>query len=200
MTQLDFFVRASVPDPYTILGVKLRPFSLGHFFLMRRFDCAFSAENQSSGGILDLLLGIAICSHTYDGFLEFIQDDKAFTEWMQHWQKHIATLIETDKDFNFLHKMMDFESYMKDGVQLPKFSTEPTSHDTKHSGAHWTQIVLGVIMSEYGYDYDRAINMPLSRALADYYKVMEKHGVVTLLTDEEIQMLEEAEKMNHGNQ
>jgi hypothetical protein len=195
LTQLDNYVRAAVPDPYTILGVKLRPFCIGHFFLMQRFNCAFSSENEETlGNVEDLLLAISICSRTYEEFIEFINDPAHFNKWCKQWGIEVTKALKKDKNFNFLHKMMLFKEYMKNGLIVPKFFEGDNQGDGKTSGAHWSQSVLLVLTGELGYTYSEAVNMPLSKALADYFKWAEKGGMVTLMNDDELEAVAEIEK------
>ena len=55
---LDYY-QAAVPDGWQILGVKLRPLSLGHLILLKRYGSAFVV-----GGIpteADLVLTYRVC-------------------------------------------------------------------------------------------------------------------------------------------
>lgn len=195
--QLDHYVKSAIPEPYTILGVRLRPFSLGSYFLMERFDVGFIDEDVDRvGGIPDLLLAIAICSRTYEEFLEFIDNEKEFNKWTKTWGKQVNKQAKTDKNFNLLYKFMDFEKYMKDGVRVPKYFEGDADGDGKSSGAHWTQCLLLTLTSELGYTQTEALNMPVSKALADYFKWAETKGMVSLMDDDELEMVEEMEKVN----
>ena len=82
---------------------------------------------------------------------------------------------------------------MKNGVVTPKFFNVDEG-DAKTSGAHWSQSVQSVLMSELGYGSSEVLNMPLSKALSDYYKWAEKSGMVALMTDDELADVEELEK------
>lgn len=189
--QLDHYVKSAIPEPYTILGVRLRPFSLGSYFLMERFDVGFVDDNKERiGGIPDLLLAIAICSRTYEEFLEFINDEPSFNKWAKDWGKQVKKQSKKDKNFNLLYKFMLFENYMKEGIQVPKYFEGENANEGDPSGAHWTQSVLLILTSELGYSYSEALNMPLSKALADYYKWAENNGSVTLMNDEELEIVE----------
>jgi hypothetical protein len=75
LRQLDNYVQAAIQEPFNVLGLELRPLSLGHVFLMRRFDCPFASDDPNQmGGCPDLCLATLICSRTYEGFLEFINN------------------------------------------------------------------------------------------------------------------------------
>src|SRR4051794_3578091 len=115
MASVERYVNATIPDPYTILGLRLRPFSLGHYFLFRRFNCAFGSDNpEGKGGIDDLLLALCICSRTYDEFLEFIQDGSQFQKWTARWGKAVVKQIKRERDFNMFEKFLLFKRYMNE--------------------------------------------------------------------------------------
>jgi hypothetical protein len=69
---LERLVNKIVPkNREPILGLELRPFCLGHYFLMEKYKCAFISEVGGEVGFSDLLIGLLICSRTYEEFLEF---------------------------------------------------------------------------------------------------------------------------------
>jgi len=188
MSQLEQYVRAAIPEPYIILGVKLRPFSLGHYLLMARFDCAFAADSEKKGGVADLLLGIAICCRTFEDFIEFINEEETFNNWFEQWGKEVKKVM-AEPSFNILYKIEDFKSYMRNGIDVPEYCPEEREN-SKPSGAHWSQSVLLILTSELGYTYSEAVNIPMSKALYDYFKWAETNGMVSLMGDEDKQYAE----------
>ena len=65
------FYQAAVPDGWQILGVRLRPLSLGHLILLHRHESAFVL-----GGIPepeDLVLSVLVCARTYEDALELVE-------------------------------------------------------------------------------------------------------------------------------
>lgn len=194
MMQLAHYTRAMLPEPFTVLGCRLKPFCLGHYFLMNRFDCAFASDGiNNTCGIVDLLLAVTICSRTSDEFIAFVSDDKAFNAYMKKWSKHIQRSIVQNK-LNFMESVLLFQKYMRDGVRLPAIDNENNDSNTKVSGAHWSQSVLSVLMSEYGCSEKEALNMPLSKALSDYCKFLEKNGSITFTSDEDLADIEAQRK------
>jgi hypothetical protein len=191
-SQLQSYTEALIPTPYTILGIPLRPLSLGHIFLMKRFDCKFASENpDEKGGIDDLLLGIAICSREFDEFLEFIQNPKEFHAWAKKWGKLLHKQLKKKNEFELVSKFYLFKEYLKDGIFIPKYWEMDNNEDSMSSGTHWTQTVLHALMSELGYSQKEALNIPISRALADYFRHLERNGLITLMTDDELNLIEE---------
>jgi hypothetical protein len=51
-------------------------------------------------------------------------------------------------------------------------------------------------MSECGYSQTEALNAPMAKALADYFKYAERNGMVTLMTDDELEQVEKMELAN----
>lgn len=194
MKQLDFYVKTLIPDQFNSLGCPLRPFSLGHIFLMKRFGCSFASENPNQlGGVDDLLLGVAICSRTFEGFLDFINDKKAFNGWSKKWGKQIRKAIK-QKKFNLFLEFSNFKKYMKAGVEIPKYWENQESDVSNQSGAHWSQSVFDALLSEYKFSQSEALNVPVANALSHYVKNLEKKGVITLMRDEDLELIEQAKE------
>jgi hypothetical protein len=194
--QLNNYTKALIPEPYTLLGIELKPFCLGHIFLMQRFGCAFSSESPDTmGGIDDLLLGISICSRTYEEFLEFVNTPKELKEWTKKWGKYIKKETKK-KNFDILSKFEFFREYLKSGIFIPKYWELETSEHKEQSGTHWTHTVLNTLTSELGYTQSEALNVAIARGLQDYFRYLEKNGSITLMTDEDLEMLENSKANN----
>jgi len=90
---------AAFPEPWQVLGLRLRPFSLGHYLKLRRLGCAFVADDTQRATIGDLLLGVIVCSMptnpdpTQDPFWNWVGRDKpsGIAGWLypvyRWWQK-----------------------------------------------------------------------------------------------------------------
>jgi hypothetical protein len=193
--QLDSYVKSLIPEPYIILGIELKPLCLGHIFLMKRFECGFASEDPNyTGGIDDLLLGLSICSRTYEEFIEFIRDIDKFQEWSREWGLAIKKQIKKEKPFDLFSRFQLFKDYLKAGIIIPKYWENENSDDDRETGTHWTQTVLHVLMSDIGYSQSEALNIPVSRALHEYFRYLEKNGAVTLMTDDDLEIIDKAEE------
>ena len=67
------FLTAAIPEPFTILGRNLKPFSLGHELLFQRFGVNFSVESKDAPRYEDLILGVLLCSQEFDQALLSLQ-------------------------------------------------------------------------------------------------------------------------------
>ena len=191
-SNLNTYINAILPEPYRILGVTLRPFSIGHMYLLKKYDCALGDDDVNRmGDISDLILAIVICSRSFKDFNEFINNEKEFAIWMKKWSKVIRGIIKIDKSFNIFSSTVKFKQYMKEGIVIPRYwENNNNDGDEARSGVHWSQNLLFVLQKELGYSQEDALDLPLSKAFQDYYKFAEANGMLTLMSDDEIAMIE----------
>lgn len=169
--------KAAFPEPYQILGLKLKPLSLGRYRLLQRFNCAFVSEEETTAALDDLLIGILICSMTCRDFAEFMDQDNAEEE-IKKWGERCGL-------FDFEEKAKLFNAYITEASKVPEYTEEDTiGHG---SGSHWSQSVEVALRSELGWSKEEIDEEPLGKALADYFKLAENKGTIRLLTDEEIE-------------
>ncbi len=149
---------------------------------MQRFNNGFVSSDEKTAEMADLVMGVYICSQTYEEFWQSI-DEEDFLTRIQKWG-------EFAKDFDLKEKSLLFLKYIHDGSEQPVVIYEG---ETSQSGAHWAQTVLTVLTGQCGYTRSEALNAPLSLALHDFYKLAESNGLVTLATPDIAAALNEQE-------
>ena len=197
------FFAAAYPEPWQILGVKLRPFSLGHYLKLSRLGCAFVSDKEETASLSDLLLGIVVCSmpttvdSDKDPFWKWLARTRGgfryrcYTIKQRLLRKPAATPAEYDAfrwgrrmgEIDFPAKVKLFSDYLDANSSAPAYIEERQATPPKASGAHWTQSVLSALVSKAGYTMEEALNVPISRALADYLKQAESDGAIRLLPE-----------------
>jgi hypothetical protein len=218
---LKKLVRQIMPEDYSILGLRLRPFCLGHYFLMQKYNCAFISEVEGTANVDDLLIGLVICSHSHEDFLEFekLKDNSwldrtavwqwlcnrfsflkyhplSLTQWCKQWGKAVAKQARKG-NVNLIFDFNRFQKYLAEGKEIPSHDVERDDEgDRAESGTHWTQNVIQVLTKELGYTHSEAMNLPLSHAFADYFKWLESEGAITIHTEEDAGQFEEQLKNN----
>lgn len=184
----DYFT-AALPEPWQILGLRLRPFSLGHYKLLRRFDCAFVSETEAGATREDLVLGVLICSMKPSEFLSFMESE-TFLDELKTWGEKCGV-------FDIGEKAKLFKDYVDSHSVAPKYWEKETGGS--RSGAHWAQALEVTLRSSLGWTADEIDTQPLSKAFADYFKWAENQGSVQLMTAEEIAFIESNQKeATHG--
>ena len=174
----DYFT-ATMPEPWQILGLRLRPFSLAHYKLLRRFDCAFVSEMPREAARADLLLGVLACSMTPGEFLKFIETP-SYESDLKEWGEKAGA-------FDLDERAEMFQAYIDAHSIIPKYWEEK---DGGTSGAHWSQCVEVCLRSKLNWTSEDLETKSLSEAFADYFKHAENEGAIRLMTADEIEFIE----------
>lgn len=195
---------AAYPEPWQVLGINLKPFSLGHYVKLYRLGCAFVADEVKQATLGDLLLGVAVCS--MDSHPDPSKDD--FWNWLNReepegWRKFVFKLgrmfgaklptpAELDMarlgrrvgSIDFSEKAKVFAEYVEAHSKAPAY-WDTSAEGSRTAGGHWSQSIIYTMVSKCGYTPHEAYNVPLSKALADFFKHAESEGCVRLMTQDE---------------
>lgn len=199
--RFEAYAEACIPETFTVLGLRLKPLSLGHFLLMRRLNCAFASDVEIEISFSDLLVAVLICSMNYEDCLAFFdlpkikfwswQNIKSFgTAWyygkklgptgyeIRLWGREFYRQIKKKKDFNLLMEAKRFQRYITEGSQTPLYYEGKHSDDQKTSPAHWSIGLYSFLLTKY--DHRTAMNLPLRQAFMEYCKWAEEQGAIEL--------------------
>jgi hypothetical protein len=189
--QFTSYVKAAIPDRYIIFGVTLRPLSLGHIVLMKRLGCGFAEdEEETKISIMDLLIAVAICCRRYQEFIDWYNDDEARTKWLKKWFNAINKEANKSNSYSIINKMSLFNMYRREGIDIPAFIDENEDKESvKESGAHWIQNVITTLVTENRYNDVEIYDIPVSKALSEYFKILENKGCITFMPDWQIESL-----------
>lgn len=192
MSRLDY-CNAAVGGQAQILGLRLKPLSLGHIILLRAHDCAFVADEARNATIEDLILGLVICSQTYEDasrLLDSMDDPPLFglmknraQRQMHRWGKQVRRAVRKDKEFSIYERFGMFQDYIRQGVKMPRFWI--LKEESSSATAPWYQNVKLALMSQLGYSESSALNLPLQQAFLDYFRHAEASGTIRLYSDAE---------------
>ncbi len=194
---------ASLPDPFQILGLKLKPLSLGRYRLLRRLDNAFVSDTAQDFDPADLILGVAVCSHRVDEMMEILEHgdlSKRIRKWsrticpwpMLHRVPFVGAWWRKKYAFNILEKVALFKQYIAHHTEMPPYWD--LTEDTPPSGSHWSHGVEIILRSQLGWTTEDINEAPMSKALFDYLGWAESQGSVKLIADYELQAIEDATK------
>lgn len=169
------------PEPFRILGLKLRPLSLGHCILFERFGCDVLSgkpiERQT------LLLAVLICSMRYREFLDFIEQPDFIRE-IKKWGRRVGL-------FDLEEKAQLFARYLSAHIPQPHYVLREPSDEA----GDWMQNLKITLMTRLGYSESEVMDMPLAAALADYYKLAEADGKIILLSEADMEQAKETARI-----
>lgn len=182
----DFLASRISPAP-RILGLKLRPFSLGHWLILQRADSPF--VSGSTPEVVDVIFAVLVCSLTFEEAASALDSEE--------FGKQIVRWVKTLRKLNFIDKLHEFQRYWFYGNQIPSYSTTKEEMG-EWSGTPWPQRLKIVLMSELGFSESDVLNRPLRMCWWDYLCFEERRGNVTVLSED----IQEAEQklFNQANE
>lgn len=184
------YYKAAIPDPCRLLGLKLRPLSLGHLLLLRRVGSAFVTGGRP--GYDDLALSVFICSQTYEEGCAAL-DDPELPAFMARWQRRLCNQfgllyvigLRKEQPIDLPAKALEFTEYMKAGSEHPDFTWNEDGG--KAIDAPIEQIVKVKLMSCTALTESEILNRPWSLSLWDYITLKVLDGQVEFSDAEEIE-------------
>ena len=169
----DFYL-AAIPEPVTLLGLRLRPFSLGHVILLHRVESAF--VTGSDPDYSDLALSVFICANKYQDAVSAF-DDKKLPKFMKKWAKKLG-VIDLQK------KSDEFAEYIKNGSKIPHYSFNPADlTESKIESVHAVQLAL---ISKTTLTEKEILDRPWGRCLHDFVAMRAMAGEIKLSEREDI--------------
>lgn len=195
----DYYT-ARLPEPTTILGLKLRPFSLGHLLLLHRIRSYFVGEDEKLT-YEDLALSVLICSQPYAAAVAAF-DDPDLPVFMDKWQARLtgrglltALGLRKLRVIPLHASAAAFVEYMAAGycklTYAPKSEGEPIPLPL-------VQLVSVTLLQEFGGLTDEALmDRPWGRCMEDYVTIHAIKGSVTLYDGNVLAEAHDAAKAYH---
>jgi hypothetical protein len=172
------------------MGVALRPFSIGAYLLMKKYEIVYAEENPNTPiTIGDLVMSILICSRTFDDFISLMQSENCLTE-IKNWGKCIDKEIRNNPNY-FCEKSNMFVKYMEDGMKTPKYWVLANDDDRSGSSNKLMEHIITTLQGQLGYQRSETLNCSYRQALYDYLLYLEQKGVIQIMNDGELSELEE---------
>lgn len=184
---------AAMPEAHAVMGLRLLPLSIGRYRMMARHDCAYVREEEATATPEDLLFGAVVCAQRVDEFERKLESGELEKE-LKRYGKRLVKSLKKAKEFNLFFEMAKFKLYIEEGQQLPWVVMEK-NQSNESSPCHWSSSVEIVLRSKAGWTKEEIDEQPLTKALADYWKIAEAEGAVTLYSRDaadELQAMAEA--------
>ena len=171
---------ATVPEPCSILGTALRPFSLGHHLLFKRLELPFCGQPMAAADWPQIQIGIAICGQEWDETERQLLDgawDGVFARW-QHdlrgpWYRRRKPSTALLEDAQAL-----FRAYLADGYKkVPTWEYLGTPGGIVLS-APW-EVALKNKLIQNGHGEADVMRQYLPSAWYDYYAICELNAANT---------------------
>lgn len=179
-------LRAAFPELYRVLGLPLRPLSIGHYMLLENEDSPFVSEIPRQAEEKDLIRAVAICAQTYEKALESLNTEagaRRLTKWITSLY---PGLCFWRKPVDWEWKYILFADYVQRSIEAPKAWIEKGQAESP--GAHWTETLLVSLMSLCGHSESEALNTPVTlgwRRVCTYWEIQRGRRILYSKQDEE---------------
>lgn len=159
------YLQQVIPDPFTILGLELRPLSIGRLLLLHRFGVL--ADGHQPKDFQDLVLGVLICSRPVAEVSAFLRARRLpVAMWL--WRKRVGkSPARMAQAFGL------FKRYSK----RPQIGVN--THDNGPDGvpgAPWLQHLRVELLSKCHWTIADIEERPYGEAVWDYYTYWENLG------------------------
>jgi hypothetical protein len=184
---IEPFYLAAAPEPRTILGLRLRPFSLGHVILLHRVESVFVI-----GGVPDfndLALSVFICSQTYADALKAFEDP-TLPEFMKRWHDKLTGSdrllvrlgLSKPKLLDFSQLCARFSAYITEHSKIPNYDFNPADFTEMHC-PHVQQVKVA-LMRDMGFDEEKLLDRGWGLCLWDYVTLKAMAGTVKMISED----------------
>jgi hypothetical protein len=165
------FLENILPAPFTVLGKKLRPFSIGRAILLQRFDCYPVTDFEK------LITAVVICSRPCKDVLATLED-KWLPIKIRLWAFRLGR-------FDPMAKIVFFNQYLRAYSSCPNVFSEDSFNDDCVPGAPFLQHMRVLLRAEVGWTQEEINEEPLSQAYWDYFTYWEMKDKVRIIQEEE---------------
>lgn len=163
------YCKAARAEPPTCIGLRLRPYSLGHDVTLRAYNSSVLSANPVYS---DFILAVFICSRTWVEWSEW-KDSWKLPIWLKLWGWCAGR-------FNIEKEWKKFEQYLAEGRQCPEVNVPDQSREM--SGA-WESRLKIFLIEKLRLSYEQAADYPLALAWQDYCAHGEESGRVSIMSD-----------------
>lgn len=180
--------QAALPEPQTILGLRLKPLSLGRYRLLKRFDSPFVADDARElplkEVIGELFFALLICGLGVGEFKSLVESERGLKREAARFGKHSAKIIGKQSDFNINEHIARFQKYLSEATAMPWHVATKHGEDGSESASHWSHAIEVTLRSKANWTQEEIDEEPMSKALADFFKLLESEGAVSIYTHE----------------
>jgi hypothetical protein len=203
-------------DAPLLLGVKLRPLSLGAVIHLQDKESIFISpvktpllatdHKQSLANLTnvvnELIVALTICSLTYEEFNDLLNDHLwvddeqeyiSMTEYMDRWNESVKTLLKNDS-VNIIQSINMFNKYLENGYKKPECESVNQGGPDIINTCDWMTTLVETLTTEKNITTKEVLDQPLKLTFLQFYKIGEKNGCIHFMTDDELQMRELAVK------
>jgi hypothetical protein len=176
------FYLAAIPEPYRILGLRLKPFSAGHILLLNRIENAFVTEATIDEA--QLASAVFICSRSSEDGLASRDESKGTNAFMRSWRRELNKKRAT-VDLPAAIKL--FSDYIRNGSNIPTYATKGEEGKPHRMDVPAIQVVKCSLLKTFGgMTESEFLNRPWGLCLWDFVTIRGIEGSLEVYQDDAI--------------
>lgn len=135
------YLEAIVPTPFCVLGIRLRPFSLGMLNLLRRIESSVVQDDKHPTKD-ELVKAVLICSRSFEDGVELISRPPLMRSTLSALNRGLRGVFRRRR-INWDESLLMFYDYIRDGMRRPDVWE---SDGNIQPSAPWEEIVILALM------------------------------------------------------
>ena len=183
------FLDAVDPPAFRLLGVALRPFSLGHLILLSHLGNRF-VVGDGAPNLLDLIQGAFVCSRPFAQAQAAVRGP-VFRKWLRRCLVHLwgrQCLVRIGflplYSVSVPRMVQTFSDYVAAHCHGPEVAPNDARHmDRPQPGTPFLQFVRVTLMARLNYSRTEVMDVPWCEALHDVFAYWELDGRTHLVSD-----------------
>ena len=168
----------AIPEPHTILGIRLKPLAVGHLLYLQRFG----VESVNSEG--ELVTALLVCSRSVEEIQPTLDSPLLALKirwWLWRVSKVNWLFFWRRGYIDWPDKIARWESYFKEHTSTPSIASKRDGNGDFKSKVSFLQHLKVVLQSKLNHTPSEALNAPFSSAVLDYYIFHECEGSVEIV-------------------
>lgn len=168
MTVLEQYRSLTLPIPYTVLGQRLLPLSIGHMLILDRLEL-WDVQTPEN-----LILAVSVCSQPAEDYEGFYSSWRAILArlWVWRVRRIVNDLIQ------FQERARIFREYITEHTEWPEYTS--TSDTESDSIIPFCQSLRVTLISKLGYSPCEVNRTSYKQAVWDYLTYCEQEGGIAI--------------------
>ena len=190
------FDQALLPVTWDICGVRLRPFSMGHYIILKNIGNPMLDNSETNIADDEKLCWffqtLLICASTYEDNIEMLQNLESHKETMDKLVANLMKVMESDPHWNIFEHLRSFRDYVNFYMDVPVYFNEHESKEVTKSGIDWVQNLYFTMKKHGGYSESEIMNMNFKKLLYVWCSYAESEGSIKVINKQDLQQLARA--------
>lgn len=179
------YAQAVQPNSHTVLGVRLRPYCIGHALILERHQSPLVLNPVPWDRVAkaDILFAVFVCSHSYEAALK--HQTSFYGCLLMRW---IAWRCRKMPLTVLIDKCARFVDYLREHSKSPELWDKGSKG--RDGGAPWLAQLRVTLLRRLHYSDTAAMNLPLCQAQLECCVHWELEGLVELIDENDPLLLE----------